>query len=632
MQADPELDALAESILTELVSANPDDFEAVERLVRQLATEPTALADYMTYKHIPVGPREFVLSKQFLDAGDAMWPAVLNEFEEMNSGKYTEVVLTGGIGVAKTTLAVYTQAYQLYRLSCLRNVHKTLDQDPSAEILIVVQSLNEALAQEVGFARLKSLIESAPYFKNHWRPLFIGQSRIEFPHNIIIKPVSGSETGAIGQNVIGGIIDELNFMAVVQKSSKSHNNSIHNQAIENYNSIARRRESRFQQFGMMPGMLCLVSSRNYPGQFTDIKEAEAKHNPLIHVYDKRLWELRPERFTGKTFNIFVGDETRRPRILAEDEMLPVDDRHLQMAIPVEYRDAFRNDIVKAIRDIAGRSAMVTHPFLLNVPAVMECFGKVESVLSRPDCDFDLTSPKVYRNKFRFPEEPRFAHVDLAITGDSAGVVIGFVSGFKDCKREEGVVERLPVCDIDCALEIRPPKGGEILFTNVRKVIYGLRDKGLNIKWVTFDTFQSTDSMQMMRTQNFATGTQSMDVDLMPYEVMKQAFYDGRIRAPLHPKLMEELQRLEKDIPNQKIDHPPNGSKDVADALAGVVYGLTMRREIWVRHGVSTHNIPVTLQMREEKARKGSITAQERTWGTEMDRAANTETSRARRHG
>ena len=44
-------------------------------------------------------------------------------------------------------------------------------------------------------------------------------------------------------------------------------------------------------------------------------------------------------------------------------------------------------------------------------------------------------------------------------------------------------------------------------------------------------------------------------------------------------------RLERDPQSGLIDHPPNFSKDCADAVAGVVYGLTYRRETWVRHGV-----------------------------------------------
>ena len=39
-----------------------------------------------------------------------------------------------------------------------------------------------------------------------------------------------------------------------------------------------------------------------------------------------------------------------------------------------------------------------------------------------------------------------------------------------------------------------------------------------------------------------------------------------------------------------MDHPPHGSKDLADALAGVVYGLTMRCEVWWQHGVTPFEV------------------------------------------
>src|SRR5690606_38570223 len=131
--------------------------------------------------------------------------------------------------------------------------------------------------------------------------------------------------------------DELNFMAVVENSKMTKDGSIYDQATQNYNSIARRRESRFMQLGQLPGMLCLVSSRNYPGQFTDKKEQEAKTNPRIYVYDKRLWEIRPERFCGDKFRVFIGDESRKPRILDDMEIVPKSDEHLVMGIPIEYR-------------------------------------------------------------------------------------------------------------------------------------------------------------------------------------------------------------------------------------------------------------------------------------------------------
>lgn len=79
----------------------------------------------------------------------------------------------------------------------------------------------------------------------------------------------------------------------------------------------------------------------------------------------------------------------------------------------------------------------------------------------------------------------------------------------------------------------------------------------------------------------------MDRTATPYEMTKSALYDGKVRIPEHTKLLRELQ-------TRKIDHPVRGSKDIADALAGVVYGLTRRRELWVRHEVPQYEVPVSL--------------------------------------
>jgi hypothetical protein len=124
------------------------------------------------------------------------------------------------------------------------------------------------------------------------------------------------------------------------------------------------------------------------------------------------------------------------------------------------------------------------------------------------------------------------------------------------------------------------------------------------KMVSFDSYQSADSMQILRQKGFVTGTQSMDRSSLAYDVTKTAFYDGRIKAPQHEKALSEIVRLERDPKSGLIDHPPNFSKDCADAVAGVVYGLTYRREIWTRHRVPINQTLITLvQAMEDKEKK-----------------------------
>jgi hypothetical protein len=603
---------IAADILLEVANDYPEDIDTILSWVELAVTDPEAIKDLLRYKHKPVGPREFIESPDFMNAKGKLWPRVLDEFCELNSGKYTESVLTGGIGVAKTTIALYTQAYQLYCVSCLRDPHGEFDLDPASEITIIFQSLNKSLAKGIDYTRFRSMIEKAPYFSRHFPFDTEIESELRFPNNIRVKPVSGSETGAIGENVIGGVIDEINFMAVIENSKQSKDGEVHDQAVKNYNSIARRRESRFMQLGALPGMLCLVSSRNYPGQFTDRKEAEAKTNPRIFVYDKCLWDLRPERFCGEWFNVFVGDDTRKPRIMAKGEEVPLEDRHLVKAIPVEYQTSFANDLLASLRDIAGVATQALHPFMTKTDAVAACFGVVQSIASRDDCDFGATKLSLYPGRIKNRHLPRFAHVDLAISKDSAGVAIGHVPGFVDMQRGD-FVETLPIIQFDLILEVKPPRGGEIEFENIRRLLYRLRDDDqlkLPIRWVTFDDFQSKDSRQLLAQQGFITGYQSMDKDTYAYDVTKQAFSDLRIKAPAHPKAHREMITLEIDTKKRKIDHPPHSSKDISDAMAGVVLGLSQRREIWNAFGIPTHRFPASLL--GAKPGKDSIASKEKS--------------------
>jgi hypothetical protein len=217
------------------------------------------------------------------------------------------------------------------------------------------------------------------------------------------------------------------------------------------------------------------------------------------------------------------------------------------------------------------------------------------------CDFETSRPLIYVDYIERPEEPRFAHVDLGLTNDSAGVAVGWVSGFTKIKRGSEHWEVLPVIEMDLVLEVKPPRNGEIEFENIRRLFYRLREAGMNLKWITFDTYQSRDSVQLLRQKGFRSDLVSVDTDFVPYEVTKTAFYDGRLRLQEHEKALQELVRLERDPRTGKVDHPPAGSKDCSDAIVGVAYGLTYRREIWLRHQIPLTEIPASLmRMPQEK--------------------------------
>ena len=349
--------------------------QAVVHVEDQLrGTQTHKLQDWAQYRWKPVGIREFICSPHYLNKEKEIYPGVLEAAEELNNGSYVEAIMTGGIGSGKTTLALYTNAYQLYLLSCMRSPHKQFGLDPSSEILLVFQSMTLQLAKGVDYQRFRSMIDGSPYFHTYY-PFDKGlHSKLVFPNRVEVVPVSGSETAAIGQNVMGGLIDELNYMSVVEKSKVAVDKGTYDQAILLYNSIARRRKSRFMENGKLPGILCLVSSKKYPGQFTDQKVAEADKDPSIFVYDKRVWDIKPDDFGNQGwFPVFAGDLTRKPRILERDDEVDDEDRPLVVSVPEEFRLEFEKDVINALREIAGVSTLARHPFFLEVGKVHQAF-------------------------------------------------------------------------------------------------------------------------------------------------------------------------------------------------------------------------------------------------------------------
>jgi hypothetical protein len=192
------------------------------------------------------------------------------------------------------------------------------------------------------------------------------------------------------------------------------------------------------------------------------------------------------------------------------------------------------------------------------------------------------APRHYWRPLVNPYAHRFIHVDTALTKDSLGFAMGHICGWRDVLRadedDKTVVEKAPVIWFDVLLRVEPPKGGEIVFDKVRGLIYKLAQLGFKIYKVTLDSYQSRDFIQLLGKKGYDAEILSMDLSPEPHHRLRRAYMEGRVSVYPYPKSEEELGGLERIITGQvkggnmveKIDHPPHGSKDVADAEAGVV--------------------------------------------------------------
>ncbi len=82
---------------------------------------------------------------------------------------------------------------------------------------------------------------------------------------------------------------------------------------------------------------------------------------------------------------------------------------------------------------------------------------------------------------------------------------------------------------------------------------------------------SKDSMQILMSRGITSKRVSTDLTSEPWRNLRDVIYDGRLTCPKNNMLREELLALTK-LPNGRVDHPSDSSKDCADAFACSVQG------------------------------------------------------------
>ncbi|MBQ9368107.1 MAG: hypothetical protein IJT83_10020 [Victivallales bacterium] len=586
-----------------------------------------------------VSVEEFVESKFFMGQRGYVRPRVLEKLVELfhgpNADDNLEVVLGGGIGWGKSYFSEMAIAYMLYKLSCYYSPQIEYGLAPGSSIYFVMQSIKQELAKKVLYGQFSSRLRSSEYFRKYF-PFAVGvMSELRFPNNIFILPLSSSDTSALGLNVFGGVLDELNFMARVTRKSASRltGTQEYDQAAVLYSTIMRRMKSRFSVRGRVPGKLMLVSSANYPGDFIDRKIKEAAEERLhggrttIFVVRMAQWESMPkDRVSEETFLVEVGDETRNSRMI--NRMEDATDTESVIEVPVDYQKEFERDLEASIRDLAGipiggisafikkretiELAAQTHARMFDAHQLF-----VEGTIDLSHYDGRLLRLIDSEYLEQLSEQPItfFVSVDLALTGDSCGFAIGHFAGLKavgkstNWDEEQRRYVEMPAGEVPCVcidglLEIVPPAVDEIDISLIGDLVELLNAR-LVIEGVSADSFQSAALLQRMRKlrnlhgRRIRAGVLSVDTSPAPYNEVKQALRDGRLIFPNFLKVKKELRELIRDPRTNRIDHPLEGSKDVSDALAACTYLLVSRNSVKNLKGTAGRRILEGIDAPEE---------------------------------
>jgi hypothetical protein len=510
-----------------------------------------------------------------------------------------EWIMTGAIGIGKTTIACIAVARKLYELSCLRNASAYYGLLTDSLVVFGVYSITKRQVADAGYFKLRGFIDSSPYFRTEFPRSQKIDSKIDFQRTTgrAVQVIPGSmELHALGLDLFSFMMDEVNFMRVKDNKESGLQTG---QAYDLYNATYTRLQSRFiRPGGTLPGLMLLLSSRNAQTSFLEEHLKKVRKYESTFISDYALWEVKPaHRFTAKTFSVEVGDRVSSSRLLREGEEPRKAARVVQ--IPGEFRQPFTEDVDQALRDIAGIATFNLSPLIRDRQSVLDAVHpsmkhpfKRDVVVLGTDDDLTLDELVTLKDLCRpvesrwtpilNPRCPRFIHIDIGLSGDALGFAMGHVAGrTKNARVNPDGTETIisnPYAVIEMMLRVVAPAGGEVDLSKIRAFIIYL-SKLYPITRVTFDGFQSTDCMQILEKQGIETGLLSVDRTDEAYLSLRSALFDRRIALYKYSPFEDEVLDLERDIKEHKVDHPlkattgGKGSKDVSDAVAGVVWAL-----------------------------------------------------------
>jgi hypothetical protein len=560
------------------------------------STDPAAIArelDWLKanpdFEERPATIKEFVTA-EYLNIESKMRKAIMDELEtiigpDVSSTKmtdYAEAMITGGIGIGKTTIASVVLPWLAHWVLCLRDPQDFFNLLPGSRIAFMQMSTSGNQAKEVVFGDIKARIQYSPWFAEKYPYDKDFKNQLRFPKDIWILPGDSAETTFEGYNILGGILDEADSHKVTKDKDYAE---------QGYTTIHSRIDSRFGAVERPDGthsygFLLVIGQMKKGNGFAAKKYQEFKKRPDRYAVRMAIWESfgwqRFLRADGTRDSFWYDSKRKEICPPGTVELLKAEGKgdHL-IEVPEAFRSDFENNPEKALRDLAGIPPATGSPFISLVYKIEDARDRwIERFGDRGPVDG--VRGNMIAKWFRAQESlKRVAHIDLAYSaeGDALGFAMGHIP---EMVVIEG--ERKPFIVIDMIMRVAAPSGTEIFLGDIRRMIYDLKaDHGFNIKKVTMDGFQSTDTRQQLEKRRYETELVSVDKTILPYHDLREAIYENRIAFPPYAVRLrvddpEPTEILVKELVElmdngDKIDHPPEGSKDISDAVAGVCFTL-----------------------------------------------------------
>lgn len=481
----------------------------------------------------------------------------------------------------KTTIARRAALYCIYRLCCLNNPHSMFNIAPDTAISALMISVIMMQAETTVFNPMLQMIRNTPCFKEVRKetsfsafgpgdpvPFVKNGLKLIFPNNIFLT---------VGSN-INHVIGQSSAIVVMDEAEEKNPQ----EAFELYTAMRGRIKSRFLDSSYTMCSL-ISSSKSKNGMVWEYIKKIPKDDPTVMLMEPPIWDVKASVFDYNKgrFWVQVGTKTN-PSIILPTEYDNVPEEKLDyvpapgcylISVPYEYRRDFENNLEKYLQDYGGITTDTSdRPFddLSNlgekglIPELhleANLGDRTPLIEKLPDSLF-IKTPQSLLLK-RYPQAPRFIHIDLASRDASqTGYSMWHIEYLEESVGERGVLVKKPVYVADFISWITAKT--RIDHDTVNQLALDLKYKAnVNINTISYDQFQSEAIRQRLKQNKEFPNVEYQSVDRTneAYSIFSQLMLKGQIKVGDCPYLREQLSYIGLEDGKVLTTH----KKDMADS-------------------------------------------------------------------
>lgn len=583
-----------------------------EKQVRGLIAESWRI----NYHRRPPNIDEFLTEKWIGDTAHHLYPYIkehLCNFWDTNS-PYRHLLLAPHIGWGKSFMTVLSVLFIIVRIYCMRNPKHFYGLAPSTVMAIILISFTLDKAKEILVQPFLNILSSAENTFHRVRteeqlvkkakdnPDIIhyttaGTSAIQF-HNSLNIVLASDPARLLGLSPLAGAMTEVNFF-----KEKGFSDEMISRI---YNDLKRRVYSRYQDKYLATTILdsSPVSLDNFMDKY--IFSGEASLDPKNYVVTGAMWEYQPWKFPiweedcNKTFPVFRGTASRPPKMLEEVEIPNFNPDEI-FHVPIDVKGLFEEDLLRNLRDIAGYPSGDDDKLVPNFSIIEEMFTpRLKNIYKYIFAPADQAPERLIWNQIKdtffvhlghgkyelayHPSEKRYIAVDQSVVNDMTGITMAHPEN-----NENGEI----VYVMDFTLNIIPNRK-RINLQAIEEFIRDLRKiGGVNIDYISFDQYQSENTIQQLERDNFKVQRLSVDRTMAPYLDFVSLMNNRRVKCGYNIFLKNNIRSLQivtTGSGKKKVDHVKlsnnrvveedggdwttssmgHGSKDLSDSVAAVI--------------------------------------------------------------